>query len=388
MACVHLASGHLVLSEADFAAWWDERRELRGAGISFADALRQEVARRLDVRNFRQLAVVSGEQALGPGSPWSNAGPLVAVVRQYVADEAAEGAVSELFHVAGSGDLAQVISLLERPLDPNACNDRGKSALHVAALSGHADIARCLLQSGAEADKANDDGHTPLQISAFTGHGEVSRCLLEAGADMDRTDRFGTTPMLEATTRGDLQVVRCMLEAGADKNKADSDGIAPMHVAARKGHQEIARCLLEAGAEKDQANANGRTPMHAAARKGHLEVVQHLLEAAGSAFCDMQYITKCVYLYLYLQLYSCDLTVGEVCFTSYLRLSTKAGADTDKVDSDGRTALHDAASFGHFAVVRCLVEAGADKRKADHVGRLPIQEAANRGHRELCALLG
>jgi len=51
-------------------------------------------------------------------------------------------------------------------VDPNACDDQGRSALHWAADGGHTHIAIMLLQLGADIDKTDEDGQTPLHYAA------------------------------------------------------------------------------------------------------------------------------------------------------------------------------------------------------------------------------
>ena len=57
-----------------------------------------------------------------------------------------------------------ISTLLEHGIDINADN-RGWTALHLAALNGHTDIASILLNKGAETARENQEGRTPLDIA-------------------------------------------------------------------------------------------------------------------------------------------------------------------------------------------------------------------------------
>lgn len=59
-----------------------------------------------------------------------------------------------------------ISTLLEHGIDINADN-RGWTALHLAALNGHTDIASILLNKGAETAKENQEGRTPLDIARY-----------------------------------------------------------------------------------------------------------------------------------------------------------------------------------------------------------------------------
>ena len=44
-------------------------------------------------------------------------------------------------------------------------------------------------------DARNRDGKTPLHVAALTGHSEAARFLLEHGADVNARDAEGRTPL-------------------------------------------------------------------------------------------------------------------------------------------------------------------------------------------------
>ena len=100
------------MSEAEFAAWWNESKHLQDD--VFIDVLRRNLATQLQVDNFRRLALVCGDAMLSVDSYWIDA-ELVVVIRPYSTDPDGEVA---LVKVARDGDLAAVVNLLERPLNP------------------------------------------------------------------------------------------------------------------------------------------------------------------------------------------------------------------------------------------------------------------------------
>ena len=70
------------------------------------------------------------------------------------------------------------------------CHFFGKSfhtklRLHLAALNGHPDVLKVLLEHGAPCDVATATGKTPLHGAALYGHGSVARMLLEFKADKE-----------------------------------------------------------------------------------------------------------------------------------------------------------------------------------------------------------
>jgi len=112
-----------------------------------------------------------------------------------------------------------------------------------------------------------------------------------------------------------------LLEGRADADKATTDdGCTPMYLAAQDGHDAIVRALVEAKATVNMANKNNVTPLNIACTKGDAMVVQLLLEG-------------------------------------------KAAATINVVDDWGDTALSEATSKGHVAIVKLLEAHGATQKK-------------------------
>jgi hypothetical protein len=111
------------------------------------------------------------------------------------------------------GDAARVRELLRKGANVNAKHgDYDSTPLHVAALWGHAEVARLLLDHGADVNSRSKDGWTPLHYAAAFGYADVARLLLERGADPSIKDDKGRTPLDVARERGYEEVVRVIEE--------------------------------------------------------------------------------------------------------------------------------------------------------------------------------
>jgi ankyrin repeat protein len=76
------------------------------------------------------------------------------------------GASTPLHSAAKSGDREAVRTLLEGGADPNACDERGCTALHVALEHKRLQVARMLIAAGCSLDTRNNDGVTPRDMAA------------------------------------------------------------------------------------------------------------------------------------------------------------------------------------------------------------------------------
>jgi len=96
-----------------------------------------------------------------------------------------------ILYAAGLGDEAIVAALLDAGLDVNKAYGHGLTALMWAA--GHANnvpaqeglsVTRLLVEHGATIDPVDDRGRTALMIAAERGHAEIAAFLVEKGTDL------------------------------------------------------------------------------------------------------------------------------------------------------------------------------------------------------------
>ncbi len=59
----------------------------------------------------------------------------------------------------------------------NGRDNLGRTALHLAAMRGHTEVARLLLERGAEAECADNDGWTPLRWAVANRCHELAELL-------------------------------------------------------------------------------------------------------------------------------------------------------------------------------------------------------------------
>jgi ankyrin repeat protein len=112
-------------------------------------------------------------------------------------------------------------------------DDEGRTALHHAAMDGHAETVARLLADGADPSVPDDDGWTPLHAAAAAHHADVCVALLAAGATVDPVDGFGNTPLWRATfeSRGRGEVITLLRRQGADPTRANASGVSPLKLA-------------------------------------------------------------------------------------------------------------------------------------------------------------
>ena len=175
--------------------------------------------------------------------------------------------------------------------DPRADPHRPSPFIQ-AAFKGHVDVVEYVVGSYPApkyvdyTDTVHFDSSsavhccTALTAAAMRGHTEVARILLEAGASTEIRDCTGATPLCEAVFHNRPDVVRLLRERyRADVDAPNAFGWTPLHVAVDRGHRELTDYLLgEGGTDVSLTTPEGYTVLHVAAMKGRTHIVEKLLE--------------------------------------------------------------------------------------------------------------
>jgi len=111
--------------------------------------------------------------ASGPATPWFKLGKQSSLAPERGGGEgggasSAEGSSAQangvmsfqLMYLAHEGSVEGIRELLDGGADPNFRDSDGRTALHIAACEGHAEVVELLLQSGAEAAVEDQWGST------------------------------------------------------------------------------------------------------------------------------------------------------------------------------------------------------------------------------------
>ena len=290
-----------------------------------------------------------------------------------------QGGLSALHFAARQGAAASARALVEAgaDIDLQSPGDR-TTALLVATLNGHFDLASYLLAHGAEPTLASADGATPLyaalnvqwapkaaypQPRAYlqqqTTYLELMAALLDRGADPNArlgrkvwysgynfdqsgVDEVGATPFWRAAYASDVAAMRLLVARGAD----------PFIPSIRPA--ERARPLDGLGELRDVSNqppipvgGPGIPPLLAAAGVGY-----------GKGFAGNSHVFA---------------PAGMLAAVQYL--VEEIGADVNAVDYEGNTVVHHAASRGDTAMIKYLVDMGADVTRLNRGGQTTIDLA-------------
>jgi len=301
------------------------------------DTVRLLLSRKVDARARDRDGQTAVHYAAGATPYYSDA-------KEMAATRAKPGAIINLLVGAGA--------------DLKAVDVKGRSALHLAAMTGYVETVRLLLEKQFDPNQEINDGRTPLHL-AMDGRdvysqdaGEKFRLLLASGAAPDAVDKEGRAPLYSAVEMMNRDFTLRLIEKGAFVDRLAKNDLTPLILAARSFHDhyvppENYAAIVVALAAKtkvpDARDGLGMTPLMWAAASDVPAAVEALLAQH---------------------------------------------ADLNARARDGRTALMWAASANAGKTIKALLEKGADKSAKDNAGRTASGWARWMGQSRALDLLG
>jgi ankyrin repeat protein len=224
-------------------------------------------------------------------------------------------------------DASKVRRLLADGGDPNALLDA--SGISLDSMLMH-------LLTG----EHSGHGSTIFIHAAGECNEHVVRSLLEAGANV-RDDAFGYTPLAYAVSSSNHRNVALLVEYGADVNCSDQPVSPLLSAIDNSANIEDLSFLIAHRADVNQ-QLHDSVPISWAVSRDNIEGLRTLL---------------------------------------------RAGADVNRADWSGRTALMNAAMYNKTKAIPVLLEAGADRSLRDQHGETAEQIALSFRHKPIAELI-
>lgn len=308
-------------------------------------------------------------------------------------------------HMAVSRGHNGVVSLLlENGADISTPDDEGQTAIHSAVLGfrKNPETLSLILQMSDSADVWAQDqsGCTAFHLAATHGFDEVIQLFIDNEIDFSIPikSNSGSTPLHKAALRGHKSFVQLLIRAGAadDISIQDNHGRTALHLASRGGqhgyfhpssvqkyqsnvsYRGVILALLENGADISIQDYSGLTAVDEAVSRGNIDILQLFLEEGADLSLFKDHGSEAFYL-------AVSLGSKEVA-----GLLIKKGVDIWKTSGDYKqTALHGAASGGHYEIVKSLLDTKARPEISlqDIFGQTALHIATLGGHYEIARLL-
>jgi uncharacterized protein len=275
--------------------------------------------------NVRTRERRKGQDALMWAAAENNAAAITALVEAGAERDArsTSGSFTPFLFAVRGGHIEASRALLDAGVDVNQRLADGTSALVLAVMNAHYELAGQLLTRGANPN-ADEQGWTALhQIAWSRRHNagfnlpgpvqtgsldslDLVRRLVQRGANVNARmtkeprdgnrnmlNRIGSTPFLMAAKNDDVPLMRALIEVGADPSLTTNRGTTALMVAAGVGiwapgenpgtHEEAVAAMklaLEAGGGRvNDVDLDGETALHGAVyRGGNVAAIQFLID--------------------------------------------------------------------------------------------------------------
>lgn len=245
----------------------------------------------------------------------------------------------------------------------SACPENS-SSLHVAASFGLTKVLVNALNNGEDAYRLDSWGRTPLHLAAESGHLDVAEILMRHAKDVvtavNSQDAEKMTPLHYAAKNGLTESVQSLISRSADAGIRDSSKCLAIDYAAASGHAKVVEVLMKQSCDLTSALRN--------AAKGDQELVcTILLESNGNHMVTGDFKDA---------VNDALRHAAHSGSESVIELLIMYGADTDASDEAGFTALHHASAAGHRRIVLQLLREGANFLQKDGDNCTPLHLAA------------
>ena len=298
-----------------------------------------------------------------------------------------------LITASALGHLSVVEMLLvEYNNDPNVQNKEGCTALILTSQNGHYQVVEILLKNGVDPNIHDNQGWTALIFASQNGHYQVAEILLQKGADPNIHVNNGWTALIFASQNGHYQVIEILLKKGADPNIQGEGGVTALMVASMEGNSDIIEVLLRYNANPHYFVTSEGVSFDSfacAAANGNIECVNIFLKHTELSLKSLSIGWYCACYYGHapiIRLLSnrvdivsdqTDLIIscaeGDLGSVVDQLMSGKITPDVQFVH--GVTPLMISSSCGHIDIVEALITAGANVNKIDEFGHTALDFA-------------
>jgi ankyrin repeat protein len=185
---------------------------------------------------FALALQAAGPAVAGPYLPAPKANPALTIAQ----------AKADYFDAARKGRIDVINALLKAGAPINARDERGYTALILAAYNDQPAMVDFLLAHGADACLGDSKGNTAQMGVAYQGYDEISQRLLAAKCDVNQANGEGQTALMMAALFGRTHQIDLLLSKGADPARHDASGHSAAQLAAAQGNAALAAKLSAA----------------------------------------------------------------------------------------------------------------------------------------------
>ncbi|XP_067661695.1 ankyrin repeat domain-containing protein 50-like [Haliotis asinina] len=270
------------------------------------------------------------------------------IVLQNITDTNSSGVLERtpVLLAALGGHIAVFDFLVSKGGEVSSVDSLNNSVLHLGSIGGHLGMVKHVLsQNIVDINRKGMCGRTPLMIAAVGGHVDMFRFLVNKGSNVSSVDGYGDSILHLACRGGHVDMVGYILSQNiTDINTRGSLERTPLMVAACEGHIAVFDLLTSRSADVHLVDEQKSNILHIACMCGKVKMVKHIISK------NIVYInSKGPWMRTVLML---TAEKGNVELAKFI---VTKGGDMSLVDSNENNLLHIACSNGHVEMVKYIL---------------------------------
>ncbi|SUD33492.1 ankyrin [Pseudomonas fluorescens] len=143
--------------------------------------------------------------------------------------------------------------------DPQALKAQLQDYYFDAARRGDVEMLNTFIESGYSLNTVDDKGYTALILAAYHGQGPAVERLLAAGADACVQDKRGNTALMGAIFKGELRIARRLLGTACNPDQRNGAGQTAAMYAGLFKRVELLDALKARGADLEAEDPLGNS---------------------------------------------------------------------------------------------------------------------------------
>lgn len=176
----------------------------------------------------------------------------------------------ELSNIVSQGNIKE----LKNAKGIELVNGDFKTLLHVSAQEKQLEIAKYLLEKGLNPNQKDAKGKSPFAYACLSEDHNLIKLFLDYKANVNTQDRLGNTPLHKAVKN--ISVLKVLLENQANPYIKNEFGLPVLHTA--KNLPDTVDFLLKSKVNPNSMNEDGQSLLHTAAAENKIELAKKLLK--------------------------------------------------------------------------------------------------------------
>jgi ankyrin repeat protein len=276
---------------------------------------------------------------------------------------------TSLLAAAALGDSAMCDTLLKcrASVHSTLSSCHNSTPLQLSAAGGFSDVVTMLLSHGASLDSRNSLGLSAVHLAVLHGHRDLAFALISKAKDASAIAdslQCPQPPLLHRLLCSDLHesvILRCvnlLLLFGFHADDVDETGRTPLQISSEENLTLV--CAALASHAKSSGGDN-RTVLFAAVDQCDSAALDAFIMRSSDLNCREFFDHGRPLLHAIVRSsFRSGSSVHDGMIDCLSKLSNDPRCDIDALDDQGCTALHVAVAIGHAAAARILLNAGAE----------------------------